>query len=153
MTHMFWPAHESGHFWQPHLPHTSHSGPAYHICPLPAPVALSLAATLQKYSLYPLPLFPGFQHPSGPETTKIGGSSATIAKISAQGPHEAPCATGVPYRVILAQKFTPHRARIWLVFGVLAGTQNDPLRAPGQGSPPQNVQAHRMQPLCGCSAP
>ena len=88
--------------------------------------SLSLAATLQKYSLYPLPLFPGFQHPSDPATIKIGSSSATIAKIGVQGPHEAPCAIDVP-----------QTARIWLVLWVLVGTQNDPLRAPGTAHRPR----------------
>ena len=134
MTHMFWPAHESGHFWQPHLPQPSHSGPAYHICPF-------------KNTPCPLPLFPGFQHPSGPATTKIGGSSATIAKISAQGPHEAPCATGVPCRVILAQKFTPHRGLVAPESGLFLGSSRAP-KTTCPKRPPEGTRARITAPEC-----
>ena len=47
----------------------------------------------------------------------------------------------------------PGLARIWLVLGVLVGTQNDPLMALGHAATPPNVQTHHRQPFCGCSVP
>ena len=60
---------------------------------------------------------------------------------------------GVPFWHKIVPHITVLPRQNMACFGVLAGTQNDPLRSAGHATPPPSTHTHHTQPIPGYSPP